>query len=171
MLASSLCADHQRQYWTPKDPEARLEAELGSRVRTLHEWDPGARVQAPRQEGVQSGCQSRQYQLDGNKLACASSAKAACQQSSPRFQVSWVDSVLPNGHGNRNFPESSQKVSQIFKRNGPREITSKHKRLLYWRLRMQWGTCPVRAVPRNNSKGIILLLKLIGLREESHPDT
>jgi hypothetical protein len=82
-LASPLRVDHQRRYWTPKNPKARLTAELGLRVCTLQERDPGARAQAPRQEGVQSGCRRCQYQLDGNKLACANSAEAACQESSP----------------------------------------------------------------------------------------
>ncbi len=102
-LASPLRADHRWQYWTPEDPEAQLAAELGLRVRTLHEQDPGARARAPRQEGVQSGCWHRRYQLDGDKLASANSAEAARQESSPRFQVSQVDYVSPNGCGNRHF--------------------------------------------------------------------
>jgi hypothetical protein len=65
--------NHRRRYWTPKDPKAGLVAELDSRVCTLHEQDPGERVQAPRQEGVQSGHWHHRYQLDGNKLACANS--------------------------------------------------------------------------------------------------
>ena len=71
----------------------RLAAELGLQVRTLHERDPGARAQASRQEGVQSGRWRHQYQLDGNKLACANSAEAARQRSSPQFHVSQVDCV------------------------------------------------------------------------------
>ena len=104
-------------------PKVQLVAELDSRVRTLHEQDPGTRVRAPCQEGVQSGCSRCRYQLDSNKLACASSAEAARQESSPRFHLSQVDCVLPNGRKNRHFPEPSQQVSQIFKRKGPREIT------------------------------------------------
>ena len=130
-LATSLHADHWRQYWTPKDPEARLVVELDSRVRTLHEQDPGAHARAPRQEGVQSGYRRRGYQLYGNKLACANSAEAACQESSPRFHMSQVDCVLPNGRGNRCFPDPFQKVSRIFKRNGPREITGENKISMY----------------------------------------
>jgi hypothetical protein len=84
------------------------------RVRTLHERDPGARARAPHQEGVQSGRWRRQYQLDGDKLACVDSAEAARQEPSPQFHVSQVDCVSPNGHGNRCFQEPSQKVSQFF---------------------------------------------------------
>ena len=32
---------------------------------------------------------------------------------------------------------------------------------------MQWGTYPVRVISRNESKGIILLRKLVGLSKES----
>ena len=73
-IASSLHINHRRQYWTPKDPEVGLAAELGLWVHKLHEGYPGARTQAPRQEGVQSGCRCCQYQLNGDKLACANSA-------------------------------------------------------------------------------------------------
>ena len=55
----------------------------------------------------------RRYQLDSNKLACANSPEAACQGSSPRFPVSQVDCVLPNGRRNRRFPESSQSFSDF----------------------------------------------------------
>jgi hypothetical protein len=58
-------------------------AELGSQARKLHKRYPGARAQASRQEGVQSGCQRCRYQLDGDKLACANNAEAAHQESSP----------------------------------------------------------------------------------------
>jgi hypothetical protein len=102
-LASPLRADHRRRYWTPKDPKARLTAELGLQVRTLHERDPGVRARASRQEGVQSGHRHRRYQLDGDKLASANSTEAACQESSPRFHMSQVDYVSPNGRGNRRF--------------------------------------------------------------------
>ncbi len=105
----------------------------------------------------------RRYQLDGDMLACANSTEAACQGSIPQFYVSQVDCVSPNGRGNRQFPEPSQKVSQIFKRNGLQEITHKDKILLYCRLRTQWGTCPVRVIPRNESEKIILLHKLVGV--------
>ena len=108
---SSLCANHWCQYWTPKDPEAQHAAELDPRVHILHEQDPGEHMRAPRQEGVQSGCWQCRYQLDGNMLACANSAEAACQESSPQFHVSQVDCVWPNGCGNRCFPEPSQKGS------------------------------------------------------------
>ena len=168
---SLLRANHGRRYWTPKNPEARLAAELGLRVRTLHEQDPGARVQALCQEGVQSGCRHCRYQLDGNKLACANSAEAACQGSSPRFHVSQVDCVSPNGRGNRHFTEPSQKVSWIFKRNGPHEMTHKNKFSLYCRLRTQWGKCPIRVVPRNESEGIIPLRELVRLSDGSQLDT
>jgi hypothetical protein len=144
-------------------------AELDLRVRTLHEQDPGARAQVPHQEGVQSGCQRCRYQLDGNKLACANSVEADHWESSPRFHVSQVDCVLPNGHGNRRFPEPSQKVSWIFERNGPWEITRK-KNSLYWHLRTQWGTCPIRVVLRNESEGIIPLRKLVRLSDGSQLD-
>ena len=43
------------------------------------------------------------YQLDGNKLACANSTEAACQESSPRFHVSQVDCMSPEGRKNRRF--------------------------------------------------------------------
>ena len=142
------------------------------RVRsTLHKQDPDARTQALCQEGVQSGPRRCQYQLDGDKLACANSTEAACQGSSPRFHVSQVDCVLPNGRGNRRFPEPSQKVSQIFERNGLQEINRKHKILLYCRLHTQWGTCPIRVIPRNESKGIILLRELVRLSDGSQLDT
>ena len=168
---SPLRADHRRQYWTPKDPEARLVAELGLRVRTPHKRDPGARARAPRQEGVQSGRRRCRYQLDGNKLACANSAEAACQESSPRFHVSQVDCVSPNRQGNRCFPEPSQKVSQIFERNGPRKITRENKILLHCCLRTQWGMCPIRVLPRNESEGIIPLHELVRLSDGSQLDT
>ena len=41
-------------------------------------------AQVLRQEGVQSGCQRQQYQLDGDKLAFANNAEAAHQKSSPQ---------------------------------------------------------------------------------------
>ena len=138
---SPLPVDHRRQYWTPKDPVAQLAVELGLRFRRLHERDPGARAQVLRQEGVQSGRWRCRYQLDGNQLACTNSAEAARQGSSPRFHVSQVDCVSPNGRGNRRFLEPSQKVSQIFERNVPHEITHKNKISLYCCLRTQWGRC------------------------------
>ena len=113
----------------------------------------------------------RQYQLDGNMLACTNSTEAARQGSIPQFYVSQVDCVSPNGRGNRQFPEPSQKVSQIFKRNGLQEITHKDKILLYCRLRTQWGMCLVRVVPRNESERIILLRKLVRLSDGSQLDT
>ena len=85
------------------------------------------RAQAPRQEGVQSGPRRCQYHLDSDKLACTNSAKAGCQESGPQFHVSQVDCVSPNGHRNGCFPEPSQKVFQIFERNGPQELTRKNK--------------------------------------------
>jgi hypothetical protein len=85
--------------------------------------------------------------------------------------VSQVDYVLPNGRGNRRFLEPSQKVSQIFERNGPQEITRDNKILFYCRLRTQWGTCPAWVVPRNESKGIIPLRKLVSLSGGSQLDT
>jgi hypothetical protein len=69
------------------------------------------------------------------------------------------------------FPEPSQKVSQIFERNGLQEITRKNKISLYCRLGMQWGACPIGAVPRNKSKGIIPLRKLVLSSEGSQLDT
>ncbi len=81
----------------PQDPEAQLAAELGLQVRMPHKQDPGARARAPRQKGVQSGRRRRRYQLDGDKLASANSAEAACQESSPRFHVSLVDLCRPTG--------------------------------------------------------------------------
>ena len=140
-------------------------------VCTLHEQDPGGRPQVPRQEGVQSGRWCCRYQLDGDKLACANSTDTARQESSPRFHVSQVHCVSPNGRGNIRFPEPSQEVSQIFERNGPREITRKNKILLYCRLRTQWGTCPIRVVPRNKSEGIIPLRELVRLSNGSQLDT
>ena len=64
-----------------------LGLKLGSQVRKLYEQYPGACAQAPDQEGVQSGRQRCQYQLDGEKLACANSAETAHQNSSPQFHV------------------------------------------------------------------------------------
>jgi hypothetical protein len=69
------------------------------------------------------------------------------------------------------FPEPSQKVSQIFERNGPQEITRKNKILLYCHLRTQWGACPTGVVPRNESKGIIPLRELVLLSKGSQLDT
>ena len=138
---------------------------------TLQARAPGTWGQAPHQEVVQSGCWRCQYQLDGNKLAYANSVEAARQESSPQFHVSQVDCVLPNGCRNRCFPEPSQKVSWFFERNRPQETTLKNKILLYWHLCTQWGTCPVRVVPRNESKGIIPLRKLVELSKGSRLDT
>ena len=88
-LALLLSANHWRQYWTPKYPEVQLAVELDSRVRTLHEQDPGERTWAPRQhEGVQSGHWHCRYQLDGDTLACAEIAEAAHHKSSSQFHVS-----------------------------------------------------------------------------------
>ncbi len=170
-LASPLRANHWRRYWTPKDPEARLAVELGLRVRTLHDRDPSLHARAPRQEGVQSGCRRRRYQLDGDKLACANSAEAARRELSPRFHVSQVDCVSPNGRGNRRFRNLLRMFLKFFKRNGPQEITCENKILLYCRLRTQWGTCPIRVVPRNNSEGIIPLRELVRLSNGSQLDT
>ena len=64
-------ADHQRAEIAQVDPEVLLTAELCGRARTLHERSPGARAQAPRQRGVQSGRRIQRLQLDGVELACA----------------------------------------------------------------------------------------------------
>jgi hypothetical protein len=96
----------------------QLAAELGLRVGKLHERDPGARARAPRQEGVQSSRRGCQYQLDGNKLACANSTEAACQGSSPQFYVSQVDCVLPNGHGNSVFWNLLRRVFEFLREMG-----------------------------------------------------
>ncbi len=40
--------------------------------------------------------------------------------------------MLPVGRRNRRSLEPSQKVSQIFERSGPQEITCENKFLLYW---------------------------------------
>ena len=140
------------------------------RVRTPHKRDPGARARAPRQEGVQSGRRRRRYQLDGDKLASANSAEAARQESSPRFHVSLVDSCCPTGaetHVSGTFSEGFS----IFERNGPQERTRENKILLYCRLRTQWGACPIGAVPRNESEGIIPLQELLLSSEGSQLDT
>jgi hypothetical protein len=135
-----------------------------------HKQDPGARARAPRQEGVQSDRRRHQYQLDGDKLASANSAEAACQESSPRFHVSLVDLCRPMGAETHVYGTFSEGLS-IFERNGPQERTRKNKISLYCRLRTQWGACPIGAVPRNESEGIIPLHELVLSSEGSQLDT
>ena len=159
MLASSLRANHWWQYWTHKDSE----------VCKLHEWYLGARARALRQEGVQSGHRHCQYQLDNDRLACNNTSEAAHQKSSP-----WLHDVkitmchTLGGAGTGDVPsEPSQKVSQIFERNGLQEITCENKISLLWGLRTQWITCPGRIVQRNESERKIPPCKLTCLGEKS----
>ena len=86
-LGSLLHADHWWQYWTHRDPKVQHAVELSSRAHTLHEQYPGVCAREPCKKGVQFCCRHCRYQLDCAKLACANTAEAAHQKSSPRLLV------------------------------------------------------------------------------------
>ena len=78
-LVFSLPADHRGVEIAQEDPEVPLAVESSLRARKLQKQCPGMCVRALHQKGAQPDCRSRQYQLDGVELACASYAKAARQ--------------------------------------------------------------------------------------------
>ncbi len=77
----------------------------------------------------------------------------------------------PTGAETDVFRNLLRKFLKCFERNGPQEITRENKILMYCRLRMQWGMCPIRVIPRNESEGIIPLHELVCLNEGSQLDT
>ena len=78
-LVFSLPADHRGVEIAQEDPEVPLAVESSLQARKLQKQCPGTCVRALHQKGAQPDCRSRQYQLDGIELACASYAKAARQ--------------------------------------------------------------------------------------------